>query len=146
MIGGDLSNEPPHRLLVVFEGLIGTLTDRADRGRTRDLRLHRWRSAAHRWQLLTPVHDAVMAVPMPVELITYLHPREAHELGRRATAEDWPFTTVTPTDPRTVSRLMQHRRDILRIVDPDDRRWAMYPAGRAVIASPAVLARCLEEG
>lgn len=120
---GDISNQSPARLLVVFEGLLGIWAGPAVPMR----RLWRWRAKDHvpnplefliNPAALDAIRDATVNQGWHVDVLTWQGETFAEQL------EEWlpgqmVHAPVVHSTPGDLARALAHRPDIRRIYDPD---------------------------
>lgn len=130
---GDISNQPPARLLVVFEGLLG-IWQRDTAGPQRRLHLPRLRERVHvpvpddymvNTLAADAIRDATVKGGWHVDVVTW------HEHDFALALEDWlsqrgVHTPVIATSPAALARELVHRPDIYLIYDPDARHLFTY--------------------
>ena len=127
---GDISNEPPARLLVVFEGLLGIWAGPATPPRL----LWRRRAKDHTPNPLEffinaaardAIHHAVFEQGWHVEVLTWQGEKFAEQL------EEWlpgqmVHAPVVHSTPGELARVLAFRPDIHRIYDPDQNHLLTF--------------------
>ena len=131
MRGGDLSNDPVPRIVVVFENAIGYLPD-ANRARWRSLaRRARWDDVARLFTLdqlmLRRITDLTYRASIQIDVVTYCGPAEfADALARLFDHENVPVRIVQAETPERMARRTSFEPDIVAIYDGNAEHALVY--------------------
>jgi hypothetical protein len=130
---GDISGEPPKRLWVVFEGLVGM---RKQAPAPTPLARRLWRKHAKDRPLRPEDFDinakavgglyrATVQDGWHVDLITFLGPEFALELGEWLPGQ-MVYAPVLSTTPEELARALAHRPDVHRVYFADHRLFLTF--------------------
>lgn len=116
MQGGNLSNDPTRRNLIVFEGLIGNLPLVRRPREAAARRMRRWKTAVNFWDLerqtLVVLLDAAYRYSAHFDVLTLGSEPFAEALAERLDAQGYPTGAVWPTTVEEINRFYANRPDI----------------------------------
>ena len=118
MQGGDISNETPPRFFFVFEGLIGTLPEKAKTTERRSVKLKRFTKAAALWEIddqaMSYIWDMAWRHHLAVDVVTFLPYHE--ELRIRLDDENVPYANLRHyASPDTLAMRLGYMPYVARI-------------------------------
>jgi hypothetical protein len=137
MIKGDIANNPVPRLVMVFEGLIGTFTDKTRGKFDLALRKGQWKKALELVELnelvVKNIYDLVYRQNFVVDIVTFIDPEFAEELEIFLEEEQVPVARIYFTTVERLSRSISNRPDIAAIYDGNNsHRFTYGSKGRMV--------------
>lgn len=132
MKGGDISNDVTPRLLVVFEGLLGT-KDFPEEDKPKRRGLFRKKTEGENiddWtfndKVVRAVWDMVWRHKYSVDVVTFLGEEFALALTDRFDEEGIPIGKVTATQPHFLARKLAYMPDVAAVYDADQSRRFTY--------------------
>jgi hypothetical protein len=144
---GDISNEVTPRLVVVFEGMLGTLPERRESAfefaaRTFGRRAQQQKRAVSAYEINEPlahvIWDTVWRHRYSIDVVTYLGEEFAEALTERLDVEGLPIGRVWADEPHKLARRIAHMPDVAAIYDNENH--LMYGSkGRTLPAAPTTL-------
>lgn len=131
MEGGDISNEFPPRILLVFEGLIGLLPGKkAEAQFAVYRRTRRYTKAAGLFELNEPVARRIWELTWrfrrAVDAVTFLGEEFVAPIQQRMDDEQLPIGHLVATQPHLLARELAYRPDIVAVYDPDPNHAFTY--------------------
>jgi hypothetical protein len=138
---GDLSNEVPPRILVVFEGLIASLpSKKAEAQFTLYRRTRRYAKATALFELNDAVARRIWEMTWrfrhAVDAVTFLGEEFVEPIQNLLDGEQLPLNHLVATQPHLLARELAYRPDIVAVHDPDPAHAFTYGSkGRHTIPS-----------
>lgn len=137
---GDISNVTIPRVLLVFEGAVGTLPPGRSKAFGKAVARKRWDDAVACWELeemmLRKIWDVTLRKSITVEVVTFLPEPFADMLAARLDEEDVPVHRVWATTPVRLVRRLPYMPDVSRVYDPDSDHVLSYGAKGRYLTSP----------
>lgn len=131
MQGGDLSNTPVPRIIIVFENALGYLPE-DQRDRWRELsRASQWDDVARLFVLdqmmLRKITDLSWRHSVNVDVVTYCGPEAfADALARLLDRENVPVRIVFASQPERLARATSFEPDIMCVYDANPEHALVY--------------------
>lgn len=143
MKDGDISSEVAPRILVVFEGIIGSLHPKKEKQYLRAVRRSRWDEAISCWELnehsLRVIWDLTYRRAQAVDVVTFVSQQFADVLAARLDEEDMPVHRVWFSTPPRLARMLAYMPDVTAVYDADESHVFTYGAKGHVLSDPAQL-------
>lgn len=134
MQGGDISSEPPRRILLLWEDTLADVPNAMIPMEKLARKMHRWARAASLWLPRELARGRCWQVSdqlgVRLQVVTFLGDGFAEALAERLDDEGWPVmgTVLAPPNPGTLGRELAGRRDVLQVVDGAENRFLHYGA------------------
>lgn len=124
MLHGDISNRVEPRLMVVFEGLIGTHPEAKHRARYEmHKRIGNWTRAMRTFQINEPcariIWDTVWRRSYSVDVVTFLDEDAVDALADLLDAWGLPVGHVTYSEKAMLARSLNYRPDVVGVFHPN---------------------------
>lgn len=127
MQGGDISNESPSCLLVIFEGLLGIPPQEAQRRGWKRLKKPSPSESISQYTINGLLLGQIRRAPNPVEIVTFLGQDYVTPIELRLEEHHALVRRVWNTTPQELARIHITMPDVSAIYDPDPiRAFATY--------------------
>lgn len=143
MLGGDISNEIAPRIILIFEGLVARLPDRAAAAKEQwYCRTRRWKKAVRMWEIeeITSkrMWDYSWRQHIQIDIVTYKPEEFADALGEYLDQASLPYGHLWSATPTQMARAMASLVNVIAVFDPNPAHANLYgPRGR-IITNPHV--------
>jgi hypothetical protein len=137
---GDLSNVVAPRLLIVFEGAVGTVP--ADQLKLYDKAVAKktWFAAIGYYELNEPILQRILwltyAKDFNISLVTWLGEEAASRIEERMSVESIPVRSCFSSTPDQLARMLPYNPDIRCIYDPVPEHILKFGSKGSVLTTP----------
>jgi hypothetical protein len=142
---GNLSNVVMPRLLIVFEGAIGTLPGESVKAAEKLARKGKWGEVAGMYVLdkliMAQMLRVVRNFGMNLDIVTWLGYDMAQEVERRMDEENIPVHGVFTSTPDMLARELAYMPDVAWVYDPDPSHVFTFGRRGVLLKSAAQIGR-----